>query len=94
LCAAKWLKRLVETLSGVIYTLRTLSGQDGLSGLRDGPILSEAGIIVCPPLLIEQPPRLIDINQGGHFKAPASVNRFLRGGFFVTASVNKNDHLG
>jgi hypothetical protein len=41
----------------------------------------EAGLIACPP-------RLIRINQGGHFKVFTSVNRFYEA-VFVTTSVNK-----
>ena len=42
----------VETLSHRIYIEWGIPGLDGLFGLRNGPILSEAGLIACSPRLM------------------------------------------
>ena len=48
-----------------------ISGCDGPSGLRVGPVLSEADLIVCPPRLIDfarrfcKPARLIKNDRFG-----------------------------
>jgi len=44
--------------------------------------------VLTEAFALEQPPRLIDINRGGHFKLLALVNRFCEA-VFLTALVNK-----
>jgi hypothetical protein len=66
--------------SSLIYTM-VISGQDGLPV---GPVLSEARGPYSTPTSVnglQKPPRLIYTNRGGHFKLPASVNRFCEAVF-------------
>ena len=61
----------------------------GLSIFPDGPYSAPTSVNqLMEVFCLEQPPLLICINQGGYFKAPASVNRFGEA-VFLTASVNK-----
>jgi hypothetical protein len=71
-----------------------ISGQDGLPVrpviFQGGPYSMLASVnILTEVFVLEQPPRLIDINQDGHFKVPALVNRFCEM-VVLTASINKN----
>ena len=54
-----------------------------------GPYKMAASVnVLTEAFALEQPPRLIDINRGGHFKLLALVNRFCEA-VFLTALVNK-----
>lgn len=71
---------MTATLNSYIYIVdgyRASHGPVGAHSFFETGLIKDASVnILTETVVLEKPPRLIDINQGGSVMLPVSVNRF------------------